>query len=132
MAIGFYARNFIKAKDLKNIKYNKITYDMQSVKEELHEYIIRKLKVAHVYAEKNSLPFSYVTAINDVISGMIYNAIFYKNPAFLEEHEWRIVFYPFGNIRNLLIDHKSKDMSSYQLFYDRMHEPIEYEKIIMG
>lgn len=132
VAIGFYSRNFINARDLKNVKYNKITYDMHTVKIELHDYIIQKLKSVHDKADTSASPFLYDTAINDIISGMVYNAIFYKNPAFSEENEWRLVFYPFGNIRNLLIDHKYKDMSSNQLFYDRMHEPIEYEKDYHG
>ncbi len=132
VAIGFYSRNFVLAKDLKNIKYNKIIYDMNSVKLELHDYIIEKLKKANLKA-KNTLSISpYMDAINDIISGMVYNAIFYKNPAFQEENEWRLVFYPFGNIRNLLISHKSKDLSSNQLFYDRMYESIEYEKDYNG
>lgn len=132
VAIGFYSKNFMNARDLKNVKYNKITYDMHTVKIELHDYIIQKLKKVHDKADVSASPFSYDTAINDIISGMVYNAIFYKNPAFSEENEWRLVFYPFGNIRNLLIDHKYKDMSSNQLFYDRMHEPIEYEKDYHG
>lgn len=132
VAIGFYSRNFMNAQDLKNVKYKKITYDMNSAKKELHDRIIEKLKGIYDKADTSASPFSYDTAINDIISGMVYNAIFYKNPAFSEENEWRLVFYPFGNIRNLLIDHKYKDMSSNQLFYDRMHEPIEYEKDYSG
>lgn len=132
VAIGFYSRNFILAKDLKNIKYNKIEYDMKAVKEELHNYIIEKLKKAHCKSNNNWDIAPYIDAINDIVSGMVYNAVFYKNPAFREENEWRLVFYPFGNIRNLLISHKTKDLSSNQLFYDRMYEPIEYEKEYKG
>lgn len=132
VAIGYYSKNFMNARDLKNVKYNKITYDMQTVKRELHDYIVQKLKRILDKADSNVSPFSYDAAINEIISGMVYNAIFYKNPAFSEENEWRLVFYPFGNIRNLLIDHKYKDMSSNQLFYDRMHEPIEYGKDYHG
>ncbi len=132
VAIGFYSKNFMDAQDLKNVKYAKVIYDKHAVKIELHDYIIQKLKRVHDKAGVSASPFSYDTAINDIISGMVYYAVFYKNPAFSEESEWRLVFYPFGNIRNLLIDHKYKDMSSNQLFYDRMHEPIEYEKDYHG
>ncbi len=132
IAIGFYSRNFISAKDLKNIKYNKIIYDMNTVKLGLHDYIIEKLKKANLKAKNNLSISPYIDAINDIISGMVYNAVFYKNPVFQEENEWRLVFYPFGNIRNLLISHKSKDLSSNQLFYDRMYEPIEYKKDYKG
>lgn len=132
VAIGFNSRSFISAKDLKNIKYNKVTYDMKTVKSELHDFIIKKLKKASLKAVNSISIAPYIDSINDIISGMIYNAVFYKNPAFQEENEWRLVFYPFGNIRNLLISHKSKDLSSNQLFYDKMYEPIEYKKDYNG
>lgn len=132
VAIGFYSKNFINAKDLKNIKYNKITYDMTIVKKELHDYIIKKLRNAHIKTQNSSFLSPYMDAINDIISGMVYNAVFYKNPAFQEESEWRLVFYPFGNIRNLLINHKCNDLSSNQLLYDRMYEIIEYKKDYSG
>ena len=32
---------------------------------------------------------------------MLYNSVFYKNPNFAEEAEWRLVYYPFGNIRGV-------------------------------
>lgn len=126
VAIGFYSKAFVSAKDFKNIKYNKVIYDASAIKNDLHDYIIRKLKDAY----NRYTPISpYIDAINDIISGMIYNAIFYKNPAFIEESEWRLVIYPFGNIRNLLIKNKSSDLSSNQLFYDRMYELIEYKSV---
>ena len=132
IAIGFYSRNFMLAKDSKNIKYDKITYDMKTAKLDLHNRIIDKLRKANFKAN-NFLSISpYMDAINDIISEMVYKAVFYKNPAFQEENEWRLVYYPFGNIRNLLISHKSKDLSSNQLFYDRMYEPIEYKKEYNG
>ncbi len=132
VAIGFYSHSLILAKDLKNIKFNRIIYDTVAVKKELCEYITNKLKKAKEKAvRKNSLS-PYEDAINDIISAMVYNAVFYKNPAFREENEWRLVFYPFGNIRNLLITNKSKDMSANQLFYDRMYEPIDYKKDYNG
>lgn len=132
VAIGFYTKSFLNAKDLKNVKFNKITYDMDEVESELHDYIMNKLLTAFKEAKRKSNCFIYENAINDIISGMVYNAIFYKNPAFKEENEWRLVFYPFGNIRNLLITHKYKDMASNYLLYDRMLEPIEYEKNYNG
>lgn len=132
VAIGFYSRNFKLAEDLKNIKYSKIIYDMKTVKAERHNYIIEKLKEASLKTDNSLTISTYTDAINDIISGMVYNAVFYKNPAFKEENEWRLVYYPFGNIRNLRISHKSKDLSSNQLFYDRMYEPIEHKKDYNG
>jgi hypothetical protein len=132
VAIGFYSHYFVSAKDLKNIKYNKIIYDAAIVENDLKEFIVRKLLKAKKRIHDEHFLSPYEDAINDVISAMVYNAVFYKSPAFKEENEWRLVFYPFGNIRNLSIDHKSKDMAANQLFYDRMYEPIEYKKDYNG
>ncbi len=132
VAIGFYSYDLLKAKDLKNLKFNKITYDMTTVEEELKNYIINKLKTTSLKSSSENFISMYMNAINDIVSGMVYNAVFYKNPAFQEENEWRLVFYPFGNIRNLLISNKSKDLSSNQLFYDRMYETIEYKRTYNG
>lgn len=128
VAIGFYTAPFIKARDYKNLKFNKITYDMSEVKDGLDKYITKKLQDAYSMTDERNKTTPFMDAINDILSGMIYNAVFYKNPAFKEESEWRLVFYPFGNIRNLKVYHKSQDLSSNQLFYDRMCESIEYEK----
>ena len=132
VAIGFYSNNFLVAQDFKNIKFKKITYGMNHVKYELHNYILEKLVKAYKESENASGYSNYENAIDDIISGMVYEAVFYKNPAFKEENEWRLVFYPFGNIRNLLITHKHNYMASNYLFYDRMLETIEYKKDYNG
>lgn len=132
VAIGFYSNSFLAAKDLKNIKFNKIIYDMDAIEVELHDYILYKLIKAHAESSNNLIYSVYENAISDITCGMVYNAVFCKNPAFKEENEWRLVFYPFGNIRNLQIAHKYMDMASNYLFYDRMLEPIEYKKDYHG
>jgi len=130
VAIGFYSTLFRTSSpsDTEKLNYGKIVYDINNIETDFHNYIIDKLELA--YKENN---FSaYEIAINKIVSTIVYNAVFIKNPAFKEENEWRLVFYPFGHIRNLLINHKSRDMSSNQFFYDRMLEPIECEKDYNG
>lgn len=132
VAIGFYSKAFMNAQDLKNLKFSKINYDIKSTESLLYNSIINKLLfIYHNNPNVNDLTF-YEAKINDFINTMVYNAVFFKNPAFQEECEWRFVFYPFGNIRNLLINHKYGDMASNQLFYDRMYESIEYDKYYNG
>lgn len=92
VAIGFYSKSFFVAKDLKSVKFNRITYDMDQVEIELHDYIINKLVKIYKETKSKSNCSIYENAINDIISGMVYNAVFYKNPAFKEENEWRLVF----------------------------------------
>ena len=132
VAIGFYTHDFFKANELKNLKFDKITYNMSVEQDKLKKYVINNLNAASLKTTNENFISVYMNAINDVISGMVYKAVFNKNPAFQEENEWRLVFYPFGNIRNLSITHKSKDLSANQLFYDRMLEPIEYEREYNG
>lgn len=64
----------------------------------------------------------YGNAISQVLTSFVYNA------AFAEEKELRLVFYPFGNIQNLYIRHQARDMSSNQLYYDRMFEYLQKER----
>ena len=115
----------MSACDGKNLMFNKIKYNIECVTQELQADILEKLM--HVHA-KGDLQCSYEIAIYKFISKIVYDAVFYKNPAFQEEHEWRLVFYPFGNIRNLYISNRSMPLSSNQLFYDRMCEVVEYPK----
>ena len=44
------------------------------------------------------------------------------------------MYYPFGEIRNLKYRNKHQDITTYEAFYDRMHDlvesPEEYDKLI--
>ena len=52
VAIGFYSKSFLAAKDLKNVKFNIITYDMDQVEFELHDYIINKISKSIYKSQK--------------------------------------------------------------------------------
>lgn len=119
IAIGFNTQMLKKSTDYKNFKYNPIQYQISNVKDDLIKYILSKFKSVHCDSVLPSRQ-DYENALQDITSAMVYNAVFYKSPAFKEEKEWRLVYYPFGNIRNLLLRHKARDMSANQLFYDRM------------
>lgn len=41
--------------------------------------------------------------------------------------KWRLVYYPFGFIKNLYASNMLKDISTNQLFYDRMNDIISYK-----
>ncbi len=129
VALGFYSNNFLGKHDL---KFHHITYDMSEAKREIECFIIKKLKEVSRKGNNKNYISEYENVIEEVITDMVYNAVFYKNPAFQEENEWRLVFYPFGNIRNLLIFNKTKELASSHLFYDRMDESIKYKRNIGG
>lgn len=61
-------------------------------------------------------------AVFKVINLMVYNAVFSKKEAFVEEGEWRLVFYPFGSIRNLQAPYYGSTFLRDCNFYDRMYD----------
>lgn len=126
VALGFDTRYLLEMTDYRNMKFMAVEYNAYNVLEDLIYYIIKKFEHAQ-HELKIRGPSVYENAVSAVISSFVYNAVFYKNPAFSEEQEWRLVFYPFGNIRNLAIRHRVRDMSTNQLYYDRMLEFVNKE-----
>lgn len=132
VSIGFYSENFINAQDYTNLRYDKMEYDVTNIEDKLYNMILNDLSHTNSKANIKKTFSAYETSLKHTMTNIIYDSVFFKNPAFREENEWRLVFYPFGNIENLLINHKSRDISRNQLFYDRMTELIEYEKKYQG
>ena len=124
VSIGFYSWPFMQCADLRSWKFGLTYYDMSQIKTDLKNYIIEKFCRPIKQEERcpNITDYENITA--SIIDAMIYNAVFYKNPAFSEEQEVRFVYYPFGAIRNLLVNYKSRDMSTNQLYYDRMGDAL--------
>lgn len=122
VAIGF-RESFLRAPtDFCHYKYASIEYDLFSVRADLEKYIFHRFEIARNYLGDRLTASDYSNVLFQVINAMVYNAIFYKDSSFQEEKERRLVYYPFGNIRNLNISHKARDISEHQLYYDRMSE----------
>ena len=132
VAIGFDTQQMLNAKKCTHLKFDRINYNVLSDEQYLYNHIKdRLLQITKKNGDK--IHYSeYENAINGFISGMVYNAVFYKNPAFKEEKEWRLVYYPFGRIRNLLSPVLVKESNTNRIFYDRMKENFEYEKDYNG
>ena len=128
VAIGFRTKVFCDARDPRILKFDKVQYGTDEMKKKWHDRILEKLNRALNSRSDQDLIIRIHNAINEILSLMVYWCVFIKNPAFKEEREYRLVFYPFGGIRNLLISDKLGELSSKQLFYDRMQECIDYEK----
>lgn len=124
VSIGFDSDYLLNATTLNESKmrYDMVNYNLLSVKEDIVFYILKKLVNVKQRKGAQISVTDYANAISMAISSFVYDAVFYKNKAFAEEKEWRLVFYPFGNIYNLFLPHKAKDMSANQLYYDRMFE----------
>lgn len=132
VSIGFDTSQMIAANDYTHLKFNSICYDIMSDKQNLYYSIKDKLVEIKKKRGERTVFSEYENAINEFLSGMVYNAVFYKNPAFKEEKEWRLVFYPFGSIRNLIVPNMICETSTNKLFYDRMIECFEYEREYTG
>lgn len=128
VAIGFDRQYLDKATDRQNMKFMEVEYNKQNVEEDLVNYVVNKFEQVKKDLGVFVTTTHYGNAISQVLTSFVYNAAFYKNAAFAEEKELRLVFYPFGNIQNLYIRHQARDMSSNQLYYDRMFEYLQKER----
>ena len=124
VSIGFCSQPFVACAKLINWKFDFIHYGMDQTKEDLVDYIVRKYCRPLKWESRKPRIYDYENITASIIDSMVYNAVFYKNPAFSEEQETRLVYYPFGSIRSLLVKHKSKDITTNQLYYDRMHDTL--------
>ncbi len=128
VAIGFIESFFREATDYCHVKYAQVEYNVKNIRNELTSFIVNRFENTKCEYNSRLTCSDYVNTLFRVINAMVYNAIFYKDTSFSEEHERRLVYYPFGNIRNLSIDHKSKNIATYQLYYDRMSELLETQE----
>lgn len=122
VSIGFEKTIFEAALKHRMFKFGRVIYDISEAQASFTQLVYTRL--LDVY-EKKSTPKTtddYINALNKLVSLLVYSTVFYKNPAFSEEREWRLVFYPFGNIRNLSLHGMKSYDGANQLFYDRMLE----------
>ncbi len=126
VAIGVYTRPFLNANRSfsSNLKFWKIEYGLESIEVDMENYVISQLHDLSSKKGENIKVSDYENIFSDLITAMVYNVVFYKNPAFSEEKEWRLVYYPFGGIRNLSKRSRVNDFNVNQLYYDRMLENI--------
>ena len=119
IAIGISTDFFEKIPDdsykyYDTLGFSKITYgfDSTQIKNDILSILERKCLASQAEFE---------TEIFRLFYWLICRSVFYKNPAFLEENEWRLVYYPFGRIRSL----STRTMKGGVIpnnFFDRMSE----------
>ncbi len=126
VAIGFDEHFFSQFTNYCHIKYHPIRYDRINICKDLKSYFLNQFELVKQNADAGPSDFDYINIAESFLSTMVYNAIFCKDDSFSEEREYRIVYYPFGEIRNLKYRNRYQDIAAYEAFYDRMSERTEY------
>lgn len=132
VSIGFDSAILKNASKSRRMRYEAVEYDAKAAKEKLVAKIIRKLQDVKKVRGGAITNTDYANAISPMISEFVYDAVFYKNSAFSEEKEWRLVLYPFGDIYKLSLPYKTRDLSAHCLYYDRMFEHIHNSESCYG
>ena len=100
VSIGFNTDCFFPlAKNIQShYNFSQVYYSIDKVRKQISDYIYNNIGMKWSdNSQQNSL--NIINTTRNLCLIMLYNAVFYKNPNFVEEAEWRLVYYPFGNIR---------------------------------
>ena len=124
VCIGFEDICFEPLKDSISFDYRPVHYVSSTEIEKWYSDILTDLNFS---ASKNATLVDYENLFNHIISKMVYEVVFYKDQRFSEEREHRLVFYPFGAVRNL--KNRSRQISyqnCYDPFFDKMIDIIDH------
>ena len=98
-----------------NFNFSQIKYSRKDLYNHIKDYITNQIEEKWTDNQnKNSILLANLT--DATVSMVLYNSVLYKNKHFQEEKEWRLVYNPFGNIRQI---------TSHMDYYDRMHEILQ-------
>jgi len=119
VAIGFSTNSFVKLQISSNSEYifNNVIYDANYVMERLIEMITKSYNERCVLYD-DGLNFLIMTdVIREYAKTILRHSPLYKNPAFSQEREWRLIYNPFGRL--IIIP----DRFTY---FDKLHESNVY------
>ncbi len=122
VSIGFDKTIFDAGTKYKMLKFARVNYNIIEAQSSFAQLVYERLLDVYKKEDPPRTSSDYINALTRLMSLLVYNTVFYKNPAFSEEREWRLVFYPFGNIQNLSLHGMKSYDGANQLFYDRMLE----------
>lgn len=106
VAVGFFTQDFINQNQHKNIRFGKIIYDEETQKECLKKCVWDELNI--IKKANGEIQYSsFENALKKAIYNALYEIAFFKNNAFKEESEWRLVCY--FNYNNLNVNVANKD-----------------------
>ncbi len=130
VSIGFNENFFARNTQGLHFKYSQVHYDLANVKEFFVKRLLDLFEARKQMAGESVSDQDYQNALFEIINIMVYNTVFFKNPAFSAEKEFRIVYYPFGITRNLHHEHKKTELASDEIYYDKMMEIIDSKEKI--
>lgn len=129
VAIAFKEAYFYDLIDYCHYKYAEIEYDLNDPNsdrlENIVQYIMKGFCDLDEKLNHSATGADYANVIFKVVNAMVYNAVFYKDTSFRAECERRLVFYPFGTVRNLRYKFVTGTYDRNQMFLDRMMELVE-------
>lgn len=102
VSIGFDTNCFFPlAKSIRsNYDFSQVYYSPDKLVEQIKRYFEKYIRNRWSRDDKeNSL--NIMNTVKRLSIALLYNTVFYKNPYFEEEAEWRLVYHPFGNIRGV-------------------------------
>lgn len=125
VAIGFNTNEFVKlqVEPFTGYVFGKIVYEAKMVQEKIIDWVEGSFREKRINGNDFHNQNLIVSIINNLIRTMLYYSILYKNPAFFEEREWRLIYNPFGRIKKVM------DRS---IFYDRILESNSYRAANAG
>lgn len=134
VAIGFKESYFEEARIPCLFDYREVKYDLGRAENDLVNEWIRKIDDAFKETDcqygENVTEEDYYNALFKIINKMVYETVFHKHDSFEAEHEKRLVFYPFGSVRNLRYRDVKREYSRNQIFYNKMLDLISVDEKI--
>lgn len=126
VALGFKMNYFTEHCQKANYRLAPVVYTGPETMENVTTHMLERLLHPSKRTGRHTTIVDYENVVNTMIDLMIHNAVLYKNPAFVEEHEIRFVYYPFGYIRNLQLRNRKSETAENQLFYDWMNDKAQF------
>jgi hypothetical protein len=114
VAIGFNTDIFYPlCCGMSNYGFEQVQYSTDKIEQKMKEFLFYQIDSR--WDNKNSLHNLNLleNVFFKIVNVILYNSVLYKNPAFSEEAEWRLVYNTFGLIRRLSFD---------QDYFSRMSE----------
>lgn len=131
VSIGFDTNCFFPlAKSIQsNYDFAQVYYSPNKLVEQIKKYFAKHIRNRWTTDDKeNSL--NIMNTVKKLSIALLYNTVFYKNPYFEEEAEWRLVYHPFGNIRgvNKRIDYVDRMAETFNMSVeeDFIRSPMEF------
>lgn len=103
VAIGFSTDEFVKLQTTPYVGYwfSSIVYDANHIIQRMVEIITKSYEKRCKYNDELHNFITMTDIINKLILTMLHHAPLYKNHAFSQEREWRLVYNPFGRLRRI-------------------------------